>query len=154
MRFGRKGGAGFAEGDMTPMIDMTFQLIAFFMVLVNFSEADQNQRIRLPSSELAKPPDGPVQSPITLQLTDKGTIIFGPDETTLAGLRPLLARERTVIDNTPGRSTAEATVIIRADRNAQTGRVQEVIGVCQDVGFEKFALRAKQEEAGLQGGRT
>ena len=42
---------------MTPMIDMTFQLIAFFMVLVNFADADQNARIRLPSSELAKPAD-------------------------------------------------------------------------------------------------
>jgi len=62
---GRKG-AGFAEGDMTPMIDMTFQLIAFFMVLVNFADADQNERIRLPSSELAKPPDRPFESPITL----------------------------------------------------------------------------------------
>ena len=38
---------------MTPMIDMTFQLIAFFMVLINFTEADQNQAINLPSSELA-----------------------------------------------------------------------------------------------------
>ncbi|MEM1303854.1 MAG: biopolymer transporter ExbD, partial [Planctomycetota bacterium] len=34
-----------AEGDMTPMIDMTFQLIAFFMVLINFSEVEQDQRI-------------------------------------------------------------------------------------------------------------
>ena len=46
-----------AEGDMTPMIDMTLQLIAFFMILINFSEGDQNQLIRLPASELAKPPD-------------------------------------------------------------------------------------------------
>lgn len=37
-----------AEGDMTPMIDMTFQLIAFFMVLINFAEGDQDQRIKLP----------------------------------------------------------------------------------------------------------
>ena len=29
---------------MTPMIDMTFQLIAFFMFVVNFSEAEQDDR--------------------------------------------------------------------------------------------------------------
>ena len=43
------------EGDLTPMIDMTFQLIAFFMVLINFTEADQDERIKLPTSVLAKP---------------------------------------------------------------------------------------------------
>ena len=37
------------EGDMTPMIDMTFQLIAFFMVLINFTQTEQNERIRAPT---------------------------------------------------------------------------------------------------------
>ena len=48
---------------MTPMIDMTFQLIAFFMVLINFSEVEQDQRITLPASELAKPPEVGVRRP-------------------------------------------------------------------------------------------
>ena len=30
------------------MIDVTFQLIAFFMFVLNFSEVDQDQRINLP----------------------------------------------------------------------------------------------------------
>jgi biopolymer transport protein ExbD len=38
------------------------------------------------------------------------------------------------------------TVIIRADSGAKTGRVQELIEICQNVGFEKFALRAMAEE--------
>ena len=42
--------------DLTPMIDMTFQLIAFFMILLNFSAVDRNEDIQLPLSELAKPP--------------------------------------------------------------------------------------------------
>ena len=32
------------EGDLTPMIDMTFQLIAFFMVLINFTDTEQDER--------------------------------------------------------------------------------------------------------------
>jgi len=47
-----------AEADMTPMIDMTFQLIAFFMVLINFAEDNMDDRVKLPSSELAKVPKG------------------------------------------------------------------------------------------------
>jgi biopolymer transport protein ExbD len=38
----------------------------------------------------------------------------------------------------------EVTIIIRADRNAQTGAVQEIIQVSQEAGFQKFALRGKQ----------
>ena len=46
--------SGVHEGDLTPMIDMTFQLIAFFMVLINFTQSEQNERVQLPLSELAK----------------------------------------------------------------------------------------------------
>ncbi len=43
------------EGDLTPMIDMTFQLIAFFMVLVNFGQTESHDLVVLPSSVLVKP---------------------------------------------------------------------------------------------------
>src|SRR5690606_26487899 len=89
---------GLAEGDLTPMIDMTFQLIAFFMVLINFTEADQNELIKLPQSELAVPPDGPLEAPLTLQLTERGTVLFLGDEVPVEGLSPLLRREREVLE--------------------------------------------------------
>ena len=135
-----------AEGDMTPMIDMTFQLIAFFMVLINFSEADQNEKIKLPKSELAKPADKPPASPITLQMTEAGNVILGTDEVPLGELRPLLVRERQLLEARK-EDPSKATIIIRGDKNAKTGRVQELIKICQETGFETFALRAKQRAA-------
>ena len=149
MRYESRRGAPAAKMDMTPMIDMTFQLIAFFMVLVNFSEADQNELIKLPSSELAKPPDAPLTKPITLQVTDNGEVIFGPDRVTVAGIKPLLTREKQLLEARGDQSAQSATIIIRADRDTKTGKVQEVIKACQDTGFEKFALRAKHQEATL-----
>jgi len=146
MRFTAREGASFAKGDMTPMIDMTFQLIAFFMVLVSFSEADQNERIRLPLSELAKPPDAPVPTPITLQLTGEGTVIFGGKDVPLSQLqRALLVEKQLLVAGEGDAKAAGATVIIRADKTAKTGEVQEVIEACQKTGFIKFALRARQE---------
>lgn len=133
-----------AEADMTPMIDMTFQLIAFFMVLINFSEGDQDQRIKLPSSELAKPPDAPLESPLTLQLSKQGLVLFGGDEVPVSQMGPRLQTERNVIER-QGKKVGDAAVIIRADAETKTGLVQELIKQCQQRGFEKFALRAKQE---------
>ncbi|HUT12785.1 MAG TPA: biopolymer transporter ExbD [Thermoguttaceae bacterium] len=148
-KYESKRGAPFAKGDMTPMIDMTFQLIAFFMVLINFAAEDQNVRINLPASELAKPPDKPLESAITVQVTKKaegGTVIVGPEETKVEGLLTLMHREAESIRK-EDRVVGKATIIIRADRNAETGLVQDVITICQKAGFKLFRLRAEQKEA-------
>ncbi|MCO6453900.1 MAG: biopolymer transporter ExbD [Pirellulaceae bacterium] len=133
-----------AEGDLTPMIDMTFQLIAFFMVLINFTQSEQNEKIQLPESTLAKPPDKPMDYPVTLHLTKEGTVIIGGQEVFMEGLKPYLQKEAYVLES-QNRPLTEATIIIRAHRDAQTGKVQELIKVCQENRFETFALRAKED---------
>ena len=50
MKFNKAKTSEILEGDLTPMIDMTFQLIAFFMLLINFSEVDRAEEISLPTS--------------------------------------------------------------------------------------------------------
>ena len=140
----KRGGSNILEGDLTPMIDMTFQLIAFFMVLINFTQSEQNEKIQLPESTLAKPPDQPMDYPITLHLTKEGTVVVGGQEVFLEGLRPYLVKEANVLE-LQGRPLSDATVVIRAHRDAQTGKVQELIKVCQESRFEQFALRAKED---------
>jgi biopolymer transport protein ExbD len=133
------------EPDMTPMIDMTFQLIAFFMVLLNFGEGEQDARIRLPSSQLAKPPEVALESPLVLQLTGDGNVIFSGDPIPISALDAPLRAEKKFIEYN-GRKPEDTSVILRADADAKTGLVQEVIQKCQENGFENFALRAKQED--------
>jgi biopolymer transport protein ExbD len=135
-----------AEMDMTPMIDVTFQLIAFFMFVLNFSEVDQDQRINLPSSELARPPKVAYDAPLTIQLTSDDTIFFAGDELTADGLKSALLREAQIIRASPKKKVADVTVIIRADRLAKTGKVQEVIQLCQQAEFDTFALRGRQSD--------
>jgi biopolymer transport protein ExbD len=135
-----------AEMDMTPMIDVTFQLIAFFMFVLNFSEVDQDQRVNLPSSELAKPADAPYEFPLTIQLTGTNTVLFAGDEMTLDGLQAALRREAEIIKHHPTKKTSDVTVIIRADKNAKTGKVQELIQMAQKAEFDNFALRGKASD--------
>jgi len=145
MRFPTRQSGVDAEGDLTPMIDMTFQLIAFFMVLINFTAAEQNERIKLPASLLAKPPDTALENALTLQLTKDGTVFFGGEQVPVDKLPKMLQREHNymqALDQDP----RQTTVIIRADGDAKSGVVQKLIKMCQEEEFEKFALRAKQEE--------
>lgn len=144
MKIKPKKDSGVLEGDLTPMIDMTFQLIAFFMVLVNFSEAEQDDRIKLPTSELAKPPDGPLETPITLQVTKDGGVLFDGEKIPIEQINSYLTRERQVLES-QDKSAGEATIIIRAHAESKTGYVQKLIKACQDTSFERFALRAEQK---------
>jgi biopolymer transport protein ExbD len=147
MRFKNRRPLEDFQGDLTPMIDMTFQLIAFFMVLINFTKVEQDQRITLPASELAQPPDVPYAEPLTIQITEDETILFAHDELEMDGLLPALQREANIIkaygDN---KNLSDVTVIIRADQTVRTGVVQEAIQACQEARFETFALRGKTSD--------
>ena len=135
-----------AEGDLTPMIDMVFQLIAFFMVLINFTQTEANDRVKLPSSVLVKPPEVANEFPIILHVAIDGAVILGGDEYTAETLRLGLRKELAVIQS-EGKSVEDANVIIRAHRDAAAGDVQEIIRVAQEQELINFALRVKEDRS-------
>lgn len=145
MRIERRRSQDDAGADLTPMIDMTFQLIAFFMIVINFTDAEQNQEIQLPASTLAKPPEAPPKEPITLQLTARSTVFFRGQEVPIDEIKDALLLERDRLEAS-GLEAADALVIIRADREAKTGEVQKLMQVAQESEFERFALRAKEDK--------
>ncbi|MGB0760392.1 MAG: ExbD/TolR family protein [Rubripirellula sp.] len=135
-----------AEGDLTPMIDMVFQLIAFFMVLINFAQTESNDRVKLPSSQLVKPPEVPLEFPIILHVAQDGEIILGGDDYTAETLRVGLQKEIAVI-KAEGKTVEDANVVIRAHKDTSAGDVQEVIRVAQEQQLENFALRVKEDNS-------
>jgi biopolymer transport protein ExbD len=144
MRFRRKR-EGVLEADLTPMIDMTFQLIAFFMLIINFSEVEKSQELELPLSEIVKPPETPPPYKIILNVDAAGLVKFSAFEAVqLNALRPILLAEigaAARMDVPPG----EINVIIRADRNVRTGVVQELMDACKEEGLEQFSLRVNEQ---------
>ena len=44
-----------AEPDLTPLLDIVFQLITFFMLVINFSNDNYDQRVKLPVAGTARP---------------------------------------------------------------------------------------------------
>ena len=135
--------SGVHEGDLTPMIDMTFQLIAFFMVLINFTQSEQNEQVQLALSELAKPPEEVVEHPVTLHVTVSGDVVVGGQQVSLEGLKPILINEVSFL-RARNMTPSDATVIIRGHRDVATGKVQDIIRLCQEEQFDQFVLRAKE----------
>ena len=130
---------------MTPMIDVVFLLIVFFTLVMNFVVADQNERVRLPVSELALPPEMPPTAPITLHVLADGNVIYSGQEYRLHELREAIRFQLRVLHhmNTP---LADVTVIVRADAQSTSGRILDIIQMCESLELERFILRVRQSE--------
>jgi biopolymer transport protein ExbD len=133
-----------AEADMTPMIDIVFQLVAFFMVLINFAQTEDHARVKLPKSELAKPVEEPPDYDIILHVSDIGTVFLNGQEHEVENIGPYLNSEKDLI-LAEGVAVADAVIVIRGHEDAQSGKIQELINVCQENDYETFALRAKED---------
>ncbi|QDT14944.1 ExbD/TolR family protein [Alienimonas californiensis] len=150
-----------AEVDMTPMIDIVFQLIAFFMVITNFENTRADERVKLPIDAIARPTEAPREKDIVLnvgfnRLAD-GTIDPASPDALLfdtaeggAGVPipqsdTILAREaRGFTDE--GTKLEDVTVVIRADAEVPSGQIQNLITKAQGQQFTMFAVKAQQEE--------
>ena len=92
------------EIDMTPMIDIVFQLITFFMVISNFDQNQADERVTLPRDQLAKPPVAVRKDSFMLnfgydvdntgrRLSETPYLFFGDEKATLEQVRPRLEQE-------------------------------------------------------------
>ena len=134
------------EGDLTPMIDMTFQLIAFFMLLINFSEVDRAEEIMLPTSVMAIPPEERPDYQIILNLEPGGSVKFqGQLIDDIDSLRPILKQEKNNATREKVSNPADIAVVIRAHEDTPTGLVQRLIVKCQEEQLESFSLRVKEK---------
>lgn len=128
------------------MIDMTFQLIAFFMLLINFSEVDRAEEISLPSSTLAIPPETRPDYQIILNINPSGTVIFeGQRYENLSDLDSVFTQEVNAAAREKVYNPGDIAVIIRSHQDTPTGLVQDLIGKCQESKLESFKLRVKEQ---------
>ena len=145
------------DPDMTPMIDIVFQLIAFFMIVTNFEQTQADERVKLPADELARPPLAPREQEIVLNmgflrnpdgsLRSPDALIFrGGDKNFLVENFGQELDLESRVAQAQGIDPKTMTIVIRADAEVPTGDVQQLIKVAQESGFEKFALKAKSEE--------
>src|SRR5262245_6946526 len=69
-----------AEPNLTPLLDVVFQLITFFMLVINFSSENYDRRVRLPVAGSARPADDPKgasEDRLVLNVDQDGHLIFG-----------------------------------------------------------------------------
>jgi biopolymer transport protein ExbD len=143
---------------MTPMIDIVFQLLTFFMVVINFENTKADERVKLPKDLLAKPPEVKPAEELVLnvgfdrdlsgrKLSDEPIVFYSGDKYTINNFGPMLEQEKRLAEAKGGKGAIDdTTVILRADSEVPTGKIQELIRKCQEIGYTQFSLKAISEE--------
>lgn len=125
---------------MTPMIDVVFLLLCFFVTTAVYSQWEYEVDIQLPTAQSAKPPDR-LPGEIIVNLAVDGTVkinerAFAPGQ--------LLERFQMLSANFPGHP-----VVLRSDLRTPYEHVLRVIDLCRqaDIDNISFATEMPQEPA-------
>jgi len=141
------------EPNLTPILDMVFQLITFFMLVINFKGAALDMSLQLPVLASARPLDTQgAESVLVLNIDSSGVFkLYG----VVRDLRMYIAEEARVEVSRMKQKQADFTlgqelptmVAIRADRNTPFKVLNETIKTCQEFGYRKFSLNAMNRKS-------
>ncbi len=116
--------------DLTPMIDVVFNLLIFFMVVSHFADTERDLKVRLP--------DGSEAMPITarpremfINIDEQGRYFVRSRQVTAEELREILTQAAL---NNP----TSQTVVIRADQRAAWRFVATAMRLCNDAGIHDY----------------
>lgn len=120
--------------NLTPMIDIVFLLVIFFMVGARFTELEQEFDIDLPTVSDARPLTSPPDA-IDVNILRDGRINVGGTFMSMKELRGTLEQARL--------RYADQSVLIRGDGKNMYQRIIDVLSVCQQAKIRHFSLAAR-----------
>lgn len=118
--------------DLTPMIDVVFQLILFFLVSTTFAILPAIN-VNLPESTTAQGAD---VAGITITMQSSGKMWFNDEQVSFSTLGKKLAAF-----DTEGKKKEEYPVTLEADENVTNGSIVKVFDVLRTEGFVSVNLR-------------
>ncbi|WP_245803884.1 ExbD/TolR family protein [Geothermobacter hydrogeniphilus] len=133
MMFSSRRGSEEPKVDMTPMVDVVFLLLIFFMISTTFVETPGID-VNLPKSSLEVTEKKPQE--IKVFIDARGKIVIDEKQVSLKGLKERL--------KAMGAKTAETTFVLMADRDVRHGRVVEVMDAAKEAGFVQLAIATEK----------
>lgn len=123
--------------ELTPIIDMVFLLLIFFLVATTFHRAEREMQIALPYATAAGPISATLRE-IVINVDAEGAIIVSGRRLEPAALRRMI--EDAVALN------PEQKVTVRGDRNAAYAAVVRALDVCKSAGVQEPYLDTVLQE--------
>ncbi len=124
--------------DLTPMIDVVFLLMIFFLVASKLEEADRYIDVVLPKASAARPLTSQVLEFI-VNIDRNGSYFAGAKPVELAQLQGLL--KQAVADN-----PQKQKVVVRADENTAHKFVVAAMNACVQAGIDDYQVQSASTE--------
>jgi biopolymer transport protein ExbD len=115
--------------DITPMIDVVFLLIIFFMTTAQFAQLTRAE-VDLPL-ERGEQQTEAEQAGMVVNITREGQLIVSGRTVGLGELESIV---RSEIAREPDRPAQQLKLLIRADRNAPAARLNRVVEILRPLG--------------------
>lgn len=117
---------------LTPLIDIVFLLLIFFLVVSRFEQEERDMDVNLPQASAAEPTIFPGKE-IFVTVTPTGEFYLDGKVQTAAGLERQL---QVLHQNNPGRQR----VTIRADEQSRTAHLVAVINACNRANIREYTI--------------
>lgn len=123
--------------ELTPLIDMVFLLLIFFLVATTFHQEEREMQVALPVASSAGPISANLRE-LIINVDQRGQIIVGGRRITPDELRQLIAQRVEV--------NPQQKVAIRGDRGTVYANVVRVLDICKAAGIQEPYLDTILEE--------
>lgn len=123
--------------DITPLVDIMFTLIIFFLATTTFEREERDIRVSLPEA----PPDQTLSSApkvLVVNVREDGSCLFGNRVVKPAELQQLISDAV--------KSNPEQKVLIRGDHRALHGHVAAAVLACKRAGVKEANIGYKLPE--------
>jgi biopolymer transport protein ExbD len=138
MRLSKHRRRTLAEMNMTPMIDIVFLLIIFFMTVSQISEINK-ELMELPKLQGSEDQQ---RSSLTINITRAGELIVSGNKTTKIQLMGIVTQELAKVNDDPSR----LSVVVRADERGDCRVVNEVMNALGKLQLVKVRLAVQVPE--------
>ena len=123
--------------DLTPMIDVVFQLLIFFMVTAVFA-ITPGLDIKLPEAEEAQAPE---KENLFIVVDQDGNMKLNHQSVTFANLKDKLQEKRNLLDNT-------TLIIIQGDERSTHGQIVQIMDIARQVGIIDQVIATEPNRGG------
>lgn len=127
--------------DMTPMIDVVFQLMIFFILVTEVSQAEI-EVLTLPKASEAVPDKNPEAKRLILNVNTQGEIKFRGKKLSTPELAKFLKMEAGLKKDPTNPQLSDRAILIRCDIDAEYKHLQTVMQECAKVGIWKLEIAA------------
>jgi biopolymer transport protein ExbD len=130
MRLSTKVRVRITELNMTPMIDVVFLLITFFLIVTDIAKQDEIEDLKLPFVKASKPDEASDPQRLVINILKSGEIYVGGNSVSDKQVFDFLAVEARMTRDTAG--VSKRLVLVKADERTPYRYIRKIIAMCVD----------------------